>query len=152
MFSGRGVALTVVALDKIVVIVIITTIIIIIIIIIIIVFFFFFFFFFTDYPATKLLLKPITGRRHQLRVHLSESGHTIVGDFTYSNRRDLLPFRMFLHAYRLIIPTEYEHIDIRTEDPFVDSDPRNKWTVVETLNTLTEETFTKLKLGRKWYK
>lgn len=107
---------------------------------------------YNNYPATKLLLKPITGRRHQLRVHLSESGHTIVGDFTYSNRRDLFPFRMFLHAYRLVLPTEYEHIDVRTADPFVESDLRNKWTPVETINHLTEEAFAKLKLGRKWYK
>lgn len=36
-----------------------------------------------NYPATKVLLKPITGRRHQLRVHCSALGHTIVGDFSY---------------------------------------------------------------------
>ena len=51
-------------------------------------------------PATKLLLRLITGRRHQLRVHCAHIGHTIVGDYTYSNRTDLLPPRMFLHAYR----------------------------------------------------
>ncbi|XP_068250000.1 RNA pseudouridylate synthase domain-containing protein 1-like [Palaemon carinicauda] len=105
-----------------------------------------------NYPATKLLLKPITGRRHQLRVHLSESGHTIVGDFTYSNRRDLFPYRMFLHAFRLVAPTEFEHIDVKTDDPFTEDNPQNKWIVVETLNTLNEETFMKLKLGKKWYK
>jgi len=55
---------------------------------------------YNNYPATKVLLAPITGRRHQLRVHCHELGHTIVGDFTYSNRRDLLPHRMFLHAHR----------------------------------------------------
>nr|XP_045594006.1 RNA pseudouridylate synthase domain-containing protein 1-like isoform X2 [Procambarus clarkii] len=104
-----------------------------------------------DYPATKLLLKPITGRRHQLRIHLSESGHTIVGDFTYSNRHDLSPFRMFLHAYRLVLPSEFEYIDVKTEDPFSESDPRNKWVPVETLHELIDETFVKLKLGRKWY-
>nr|XP_045594005.1 RNA pseudouridylate synthase domain-containing protein 1-like isoform X1 [Procambarus clarkii] len=104
-----------------------------------------------NYPATKLLLKPITGRRHQLRIHLSESGHTIVGDFTYSNRHDLSPFRMFLHAYRLVLPSEFEYIDVKTEDPFSESDPRNKWVPVETLHELIDETFVKLKLGRKWY-
>ncbi|KAG7170993.1 RNA pseudouridylate synthase domain-containing protein 1-like [Homarus americanus] len=103
------------------------------------------------YPATKLLLKPITGRRHQLRVHLSESGHTIVGDFTYSNRRDIYPYRMFLHAYRLVIPSQFESIDVKTEDPFAEHDPRNKWAPVETLHELTKESFVKLKLGRKWY-
>ena len=28
-------------------------------------------------PATKVLLKPLTGRRHQLRVHCRYLGHTI---------------------------------------------------------------------------
>ncbi|XP_021949042.1 RNA pseudouridylate synthase domain-containing protein 1 isoform X2 [Folsomia candida] len=31
-----------------------------------------------NYPATKILMKPITGRRHQLRLHCSHLGHTIV--------------------------------------------------------------------------
>ena len=53
-------------------------------------------------PATKVLLSPITGRRHQLRVHCHYIGHTIVGDFTYSNRQDVLSPRMFLHAHRLV--------------------------------------------------
>ena len=57
---------------------------------------------FRSQPATKVLLSPITGRRHQLRVHCHHLGHTIVGDFTYSNRQDILSPRMFLHAHRLI--------------------------------------------------
>ncbi|CAG9790586.1 unnamed protein product [Diatraea saccharalis] len=51
-------------------------------------------------PVTVVLLKPITGRRHQLRVHCSAIGHTILGDYTYSNRLDNSPHRMFLHATR----------------------------------------------------
>ena len=57
---------------------------------------------FRGQPATKVLLSPITGRRHQLRVHCHHLGHTIVGDFTYSNRQDILSPRMFLHAHRLL--------------------------------------------------
>lgn len=34
-------------------------------------------------PVTKLLLTPITGRRHQLRLHTAALGHPIVGDATY---------------------------------------------------------------------
>jgi len=79
------------------------------------------------YPATKILMRPIEGRRHQLRVHCSTVGHTIVGDYTYSSRRDVRPFRMFLHAYRLILPTRVESLDIVTPDPFTPLDPRNKW-------------------------
>jgi Pseudouridylate synthases, 23S RNA-specific len=33
--------------------------------------------------ATLLLLKPITGRKHQLRKHLSLHGHSILGDNKY---------------------------------------------------------------------
>jgi 23S rRNA pseudouridine1911/1915/1917 synthase len=50
-----------------------------------------------------------TGRTHQIRVHLSESGHAIVGDAVYGGRRRvpsrLAPLgrltRPFLHAARL---------------------------------------------------
>lgn len=54
---------------------------------------------------------------------------------------------MFLHAYRLVIPSDCEHIDVRTADPFTENDPRNKWVPQETLNDLSDETF--LKLYRK---
>lgn len=101
---------------------------------------------YNNYPATKVLLKPTTGRRHQLRLHLSHLGHTIVGDFSYSNRRDVWPHRMFLHAHRLIVPSPFEHLDLTARDPFTPEDPRNsKWVPIETLNTLTEETYKRLK-------
>jgi len=51
-------------------------------------------------PATKVLLRPMTGRRHQLRVHCEYLGHPIIGDYTYSNKKDVDPPRMFLHSYR----------------------------------------------------
>ena len=53
-----------------------------------------------------------TGRTHQIRVHLSEAGHPIVGDDTYNGVRHHPPThlkavskltRPFLHASRLII-------------------------------------------------
>ena len=46
--------------------------------------------------------QPITGRTHQLRVHLNEIGYPIVGDTKYSNMEVLselkLKKRLFLHA------------------------------------------------------
>jgi len=91
-----------------------------------------------NYPATKVLLRPITGRRHQLRLHCSSLGHTIVGDFTYSNRKDDQPYRMFLHAKRLVLPSRYEYLDIKTEvDPFENVDENFSWTSVE--RVMTEE-------------
>ena len=51
-------------------------------------------------------------------------GHTIVGDYTYSNRTDVSPYRMMLHAYRLVIPMKRELIDVTAPDPFVpETDP-----------------------------
>ena len=38
---------------------------------------------------TKVLLHPITGRRHQLRVHMALTGFPILGDSTYGTRRDM---------------------------------------------------------------
>ncbi|XP_026559774.1 RNA pseudouridylate synthase domain-containing protein 1 isoform X1 [Pseudonaja textilis] len=72
-------------------------------------------------PATKVLLQPLTGRTHQLRVHCSAIGHPIVGDFTYSFKKDSAPYRMMLHAYYLCIPTSKELIEVSAPDPFVPS-------------------------------
>lgn len=77
-------------------------------------------------PVTKILLKPLTGRTHQLRVHCSSIGHPIVGDFTYSLKKDCAPYRMMLHAYFLRIPVEAEPTEVTACDPFLTSiDP--KW-------------------------
>ncbi len=51
---------------------------------------------------TPVLLQPITGRSHQLRVHLQSLGHPILGDLLYADPLglSLLP-RLALHAQRL---------------------------------------------------
>ena len=46
-----------------------------------------------------LSVKPISGRTHQIRVHLSFLGYPIVGDKKYG-RKDNYD-KLFLHAYRL---------------------------------------------------
>nr|XP_054763876.1 RNA pseudouridylate synthase domain-containing protein 1-like [Lytechinus pictus] len=77
-------------------------------------------------PATKLLLQLHTGRRHQLRVHCQSIGHPIVGDYTYSMRKDVSPYRMMLLAHKLHISLPGEDIDVTAEDVFTpDKDP--KW-------------------------
>lgn len=53
-----------------------------------------------DKPQSLLALYPETGRSHQLRVHLSEIAHPIVGDPIYGLTDDPAP-RLMLHAVQL---------------------------------------------------
>lgn len=50
----------------------------------------------------QLILTPLTGRTHQLRVHLNYIGHPIVGDTLYCPK-DAAESRMYLHAQNLTI-------------------------------------------------
>ena len=50
-----------------------------------------------------LELKPITGRTHQLRVHLSYTGTPILGDRVYNKLEKISAPRLFLHAKSLEI-------------------------------------------------
>jgi 23S rRNA pseudouridine1911/1915/1917 synthase len=51
---------------------------------------------------TLLDIKPVTGRTHQIRVHLAASSHPIVGDTRYGRKKMKIRCpRLFLHAYRL---------------------------------------------------
>jgi len=58
--------------------------------------------------AAWVSLKPVTGRQHQLRAHMSIIGHPIVGDNKYEGGLDLpaenMEAKLHLHARRLIIP------------------------------------------------
>ena len=49
----------------------------------------------------RLLLKPETGRTHQLRVHCAAMGHPIIGDGLYGDDEVKQP-RMLLHADNLL--------------------------------------------------
>ena len=51
------------------------------------------------YSLVRLRLE--TGRTHQIRVHLSYSGHPIAGDFLYGSELESLPGRFALHASRI---------------------------------------------------
>ena len=53
---------------------------------------------------TLIRLHPLTGRTHQLRVHLAYLGTPILGDRVYGKNGD----RLMLHAYRLEITTAPE--------------------------------------------
>ena len=54
--------------------------------------------------------KPITGRTHQIRVHLKYLGHPVIGDKLYGDKasrslaKELNLTRHFLHAWKLSLP------------------------------------------------
>lgn len=53
-------------------------------------------------PATRLRLHPLTGRTHQLRVHMKAIGHPILGDAFYAQGEALgASDRLLLHAQDL---------------------------------------------------
>ncbi len=57
--------------------------------------------------ASWVVLRPETGRTHQLRVHMAAMGHSILGDHKYVCDRETpgeLPDRLHLHARKLEIP------------------------------------------------
>ncbi|MPV86644.1 pseudouridine synthase [Ostreibacterium oceani] len=72
-------------------------------------------------PATRLILTPITGRSHQLRVHCQQIGHFIIGDELYSpeSLRHLSP-RLLLHAewLQLMHPSTDKPIEFICASPF----------------------------------
>jgi 23S rRNA pseudouridine1911/1915/1917 synthase len=68
----------------------------------------------TEYQLVEVFHRPTelallechlhTGRTHQIRVHLTSIGHSLVGDSTYGDRRPILGLtRPFLHAQDLTI-------------------------------------------------
>ncbi len=53
--------------------------------------------------------KIFTGRTHQIRVHLTDMGFPILGDYTYSFQKNKMkeitaPERVMLHAHKLVVP------------------------------------------------
>lgn len=65
--------------------------------------------------ATRVELAPLTGRSHQLRVHLMALGHPIVGDTLYGP--DSPAARLMLHATRLEFADPDTGIACRFDSP-----------------------------------
>lgn len=67
-----------------------------------------------------LEVRPITGRTHQIRVHLAYIGNPVVGDKVYGRRKVSLPIqRFFLHAASLeiMLPGQKESRRFEAELP-----------------------------------
>lgn len=72
-----------------------------------------------DQPVSLLEAKPLTGRTHQIRVHLAHIGHAILGDDKYNVHDKSGVHRLCLHAWRLDIPG-YEAITAPLPDEMMD--------------------------------
>lgn len=74
-----------------------------------------------DQHSSLVELKPITGRSHQLRVHMLAIGHPILGDRLYASGKALeLSKRLQLHSkyYALQHPRSGEKIQFEAQCPF----------------------------------
>ena len=66
---------------------------------------------------TLVAAHPLTGRTHQIRVHLASVGHPVVGDAVYA-RRDVYKLgRHFLHAHRIQFQRPADDTPITLESP-----------------------------------
>lgn len=71
--------------------------------------------------TTRLELEPVTGRTHQLRVHLQALGHPILGDALYASpEQQALAGRLLLHADTLALahPLSGEWLSWHSPCPF----------------------------------
>jgi tRNA pseudouridine32 synthase/23S rRNA pseudouridine746 synthase len=69
---------------------------------------------------SRLELEPVTGRTHQLRVHMAAIGHPIVGDRLYGGESGATAQPLLLHAGVLsfIHPVSAEPLNLICETPF----------------------------------
>ena len=73
-----------------------------------------------DDGTTRVELEPVTGRTHQLRVHMAAIGHPIMGDALYGGEAEGRAERLLLHASALSFayPLNAEMLNLASEPPF----------------------------------
>ncbi|MCC5920688.1 MAG: RluA family pseudouridine synthase [Cyclobacteriaceae bacterium] len=80
-----------------------------------------------------LKLRPKTGRKHQIRKHLSGIGHPILGDATYCPEKQLLKGKgLYLHAYRL----KFTHPNSANVISMTASIPHKFYKIFEAVDTI----------------
>ncbi|PCD76319.1 RluA family pseudouridine synthase [Pseudothioclava arenosa] len=69
---------------------------------------------------TRVRLMPVTGRSHQLRVHMMELGHPILGDPLYAEgaRRDYPRLMLHAESLRFRHPDGGRHLSFSAPCPF----------------------------------
>jgi 23S rRNA pseudouridine1911/1915/1917 synthase len=84
-----------------------------------------------------LEIDPFTGRKHQIRVHMADNGHPIVGDKKYGKREKAYK-RMALHALAITIkhPVSGRQCTYKTEIPVYFSTLVGSLDWIDTLGTV----------------
>src|SRR5262249_9011714 len=68
-----------------------------------------------DGNCSLLRCRPVTGRRHQIRVHLAARGWPVLGDAVYGRPDDARLHRHALHASRLVLTHPITGTPLRIE-------------------------------------
>jgi tRNA pseudouridine32 synthase/23S rRNA pseudouridine746 synthase len=70
--------------------------------------------------SSRIELEPVTGRTHQLRVHLAAIGHPILGDVLYGGEAGAKAERLLLHASMLSFahPLSGKPLSLASNVPF----------------------------------
>jgi tRNA pseudouridine32 synthase/23S rRNA pseudouridine746 synthase len=70
--------------------------------------------------SSRVELEPVTGRTHQLRVHMAAIGHPVLGDTLYGGMVDANPERLLLHSSMLGFthPINGRYLTLLSEPPF----------------------------------
>ena len=68
-------------------------------------------------PSYSLVaVQPVTGRTHQIRVHMAAIGHVLVGDIVYGHKTGLIS-RQALHAYKLVFSYQGQVYEFIAQPP-----------------------------------
>lgn len=68
--------------------------------------------------AALLQVRIMTGRTHQIRVHMSYFGSPVIGDGTYGGNGRIPAPRQMLHAWKITFPHPFTKEELSFEAPF----------------------------------
>jgi 23S rRNA-/tRNA-specific pseudouridylate synthase len=69
----------------------------------------------------------ITGRTHQIRVHMKEIGHPVAGDFKYGTGDERTSDRMLLHSFKISLKLGGKEYNLTADVPVEFEDLFGEW-------------------------